>query len=210
MPDEVPIGVIGKDEDWLDLDISIMAGGARHRFDRLAEVAIQEWTQKLQSFAEHSETPALYRLSRDQAQILCNELTRAANRVGLREMITDELHSGASYVQRSVAASQRIAMILEQKINNFVHLLSFDRLAPDDRPPTPRGDRRIFAPRLPVVGIPSLGQQPSAYDQSFLIDWIVALQSAIEANVTNEGESAVDIVQNTRLGQILARLSEAA
>jgi hypothetical protein len=93
--------------------------------------------------------------------ILVRELERAARRQDLRGQIATALRERASFHNRNASAAQKPVMIVEQTINNFVHLLGFDRLPPGKRPEAPKGTRRIFAPRPPVNGFPPLGPAPA-------------------------------------------------
>ena len=183
---------------------------ARHRFDRLADLAIGDWTQSMQSFAEGHDVEHAFRVPREQALVLVGEIARAARRLDLRGTIAQGLHARASFQHRSAAAAQKPVIVIEQAINNFVHMLGYDRLAPDKRPKTSNASRSIFAPRPPVSGLPALGPQPAPYDRTFHVDWMTAIACTMEDNVQDPGSGKIDIAQNAALGKILQRLEGVA
>jgi hypothetical protein len=217
-PDDtpVPIGTVSNATDYGELgDLlddpapTAAALPARHRFDRLADLAIGDWTQGMQSFAEGHDVERTFHIPREQALVLVGEIARAARRLDLRETIAQELHARASFQQRSAAAAQKPVIIIEQAINSFVHVLGYDRLPPDKRPKTPNGNRTIFASRSLVSGLPPLGAQPAPYDRTFHVDWMTAIAHVMEENVQDVGSGTIDIAQNAALGKILQRLESA-
>ena len=219
-PDDTPVP-IGKAStasdydddfgDWLaDSAPAAAPTPARHRFDRLTDLAIGDWTQGMQSFAEGHDIERAFHVSREHALVLVGEIARAARRLDLRGTISRELHARASFQQRSAAAAQKPVIIIEQAINSFVHMLGYNRLPPDQRPKTRNGNRTIFAPRLAVSGLPPLGPQPAPYDRTFHVDWMTAIARTMEENVQDVGSGTIDIVQNAALGKILQRLESLA
>lgn len=182
--------------------------GPRHRFDRLADLALRDWQEGLQRFAEADDVQRLFHLPREQALVLVGELARAAKRLDLHGQIVRELHARASYLQRGAASAHKPVIIIEQAIDNFVTWLGFDRLSPDKRPEAVDG-HRIFAPRPPVRGLPDLGEKPAAFDVAFSIDWIIALMRTMEDNVRDPNSGVIDPAQNAALGRILASLDGA-
>lgn len=220
-PDDepVPIGTAAGGADYLELEglldgmgeaAAAPAGTPRHRFDRLADLALGDWKEELQRFAEAPDIERAFRLPRAQALVLIEAVIRASQRLDLRGDIVRQLHARASFQQHSTAAAQKPVIVIEQAINNFVTWLGYDRLPPEQRPKTPNGTRLIFAPRPPVKGLPSLGDQPAPFDRTFHIDWMTALARAMEENVQDPGAGAIDIVQNEALGGILSRLEAVA
>jgi len=211
-----PIGAASLASDYLaelgDLignDGVAAARGARDQAEMFADKAIAEWVRSMTTLAEDPTTATALFVPREQAMMLARELERAARRLDLRGQIAEVLRRRASFQHRSAAAAQKPVMIVEQAINNFVHLLGYDRLPPDKRPEVPRGTRRIFAPRVPVSGLPPLGPRPTPYGLNFEVDWMMAMQLSIEANAQDAGSGTIDVAANERLGAIIARLDGA-
>jgi hypothetical protein len=209
---EGPIGTASLESDYMeelgDLlgDTATITTGARDRSEMFADMAIAEWARGMTVLAEDATTTTALHVPRDQAMILVRELERAARRLGLRNVIAAELRGRASFQNRSAAAALKPVMVVEQTVNNFVHMLGFDRLAPDRRPEAPRGTRRIFAPRAPVNGLPPLGPTPTPYGLNFEIDWMTAVRLTFEANAQDAGSGTIDIDANERLGANIAQL----
>jgi hypothetical protein len=142
--------------------------------------------------------------------ILVRELERAAHRLDLRGQIAAALRERASFQNRGAASAQKPVMIVEQAINNFVYMMGYDRLPPEQRPDTPRGTRRIFAPREPISGLPPLGPTPTPYGLNFEIDWMTAIRLTFEMNAQDSGLGMIDIESNEQLRAIITRLEGAA
>jgi hypothetical protein len=209
---EGPIGAANLERDYFDALGEIMeeskigAAGVRDRSEMLADMAIAEWGRSMTALADDPTTPSALHVPREQAMTLARELERAARRLDLRGLIAEALRQRASFQNRNAAGAQKPVMIVEQAINNFVHLLGYDRLPYDKRPEVPRGTRRIFGPRSPASGLPQLGPTPTPYGFNFELDWMTAVRVVFEDNAQDAGSGFIDIVANERLGAIMARL----
>ena len=173
---EVPIGAANLESDYADAlgdllgEPAAATQGTRDRSEMFADMALAEWARGMAAIAEDAATATALRLPREQAIILVRELERAARRQDLRSLIAVTLRERASFHNRAAAAAQKPVLIVEQTVNNFVHLLGFDQLPPDRRPEAPRGTRRIFAPRPAVNGLPQLGPTPAPYGLNFEVE----------------------------------------
>jgi hypothetical protein len=175
-------------------------------FDRLAEMAIEEWTRAMQGLAEDPSTEAVFNLPRDPAMVMAAELARAARRLRLRASIAETLRTKANFQHHSASAAQKPIMVMEHGINNFVYMLGFDALAPDKRPDRPDRTGRIFAPRKAATGLPNLGATQTPFDFAYQVDWITAIGRTFEDNVNDASSGALDAAANERLGALLRRL----
>ena len=212
-----PIGTVGTRNDYMsalgglldDEEEPAPAVQVRDRFDRFADMALAEWNRQLLALAGNPATESVFRLPRAQAAVLVNEMMTAARRVELRDRIAADLRARASFQHRNPGAAQKPIMLVEAGINGFVHMLDFDRMPLAKRPRPPGSERGVFAPRVAVVGQPSLGEVPAAYDYTFHVDWIVAAARLFEDNVQDPQASGLDIVANEALGGLLRRLEAA-
>ncbi|HQT79898.1 MAG TPA: virulence factor SrfC family protein, partial [Rhodopila sp.] len=208
-PDEhvLPTGAIAHDP-WAQFDIPSDGDqqAAQDSFDRLAEMAIDQWTRTCQDVADDPTTETLFRLPREQAVLLAGALTRASRRLKLRERIANSLRTRASFQQHSATAAQKPILIMEHEINQFVYMLGFDWLAPEKRPEQLNRSQRIFAPRSPVSGLPPLGPTQTPFDFTFQADWITAIARTLEDNVHDVSSGTLDIKANEKLGDVLHRL----
>jgi hypothetical protein len=217
-PDDAPtpIGTVGLHDDYrsalgglLDDEPPPPKLQARDRFDRFADLALAEWNRQLLALADDPATPAVFRMPREQAASLVNEIMTAARRLELRDRIAQDLRTRASFQHRSPAAAQKPIMLMEAGINGFVHQLDFDRMPLDHRPRPAGSSRAVFTPRPPLQGQPVLGEVPAAYDTLFHIDWIVGMARLFEDNVQEPSASGLDIGANEALGGILRQLEAA-
>ena len=217
-PDDAPapIGTMGLHNDYLsalggllDDEPASPKLQTRDRFDRFADLALAEWNRQLLALADDPATPAVFRMPREQAASLVNEIMAASRRLELRDRIAQDLRTRAGFQHRSPAAAQKPIMLMEAGINGFVHQLDFDRLPLDQRPRPAGSSRAVFTPRPPLQGQPVLGEAPAAYDTLFHIDWIVGMARLFEDNVQEASASGLDIGANEALGGILRQLEAA-
>ena len=211
----IPIGAVNDEDEYGDLGDLLdtpppTATRALDRFERLADLALQDWTRGMQSFAESADVESVYRLARDKVSVLVGEVARAARRTGLRAKVARALHAQAGYQQRGAAAAQKPTIVIEQMVNEFVHMLGFGELAPERRPSLPNGSRTIFAARPAVQGLPPIGPKPMPYDGRFHVDWMTAVARTMEDNVQDAASGPIDVARNERLGRILAGLGASA
>ena len=218
-PDDapVPIGTIGSRDDYLsalggllDDEPPAPAAQARDRFERFADLALAEWHRQLQALADDPATATVFRIPREQAAILVNELMAAARRLDLRARLAEALRTRASFQHRNPGAAQKPIMLVEAGINGFVHMLDFDRVPLAQRPKAAGTDRPVFMPRPPIQGQPVLDARPAAYDQAFHVDWILAAARMFEDNVQDPSASGLDITANEALGALLRQLGRPA
>ena len=218
--DTAPIGTVSLADDYMGelgdffgTPAPVAANGrgdapaaARDRFEKLADLALSEWSDTMQAVADDGATPLVFKVPREQAATIVGEMWAAARRQGLRHRIAEDLRTRAGFQHRSAGAAQKPVILIESAINGFVHQLGFDRLPPAERPKIPNGSRTVFAPRAPVSGLPALGATPSPYDRTFHVDWMSALARTFEDNVADPGSSGLDIAANDALGKMLVRL----
>jgi hypothetical protein len=216
-----PVGAVGSDQDYRAAGMGKLlrrkaaapaptanAPAARDRFERLADMAIEEWSKKMSLFASDATLEAVYRLPVSQAITLTGEIERAARRIDLRGQIADSLRQRANFIHRSLDAVERPVMVMEREINSYVEGLGYDRRPVEKRPQVEAdtGVRAVFAPRPPVVGLPPLGPTAEPYDVMFHVDWMHAVFRMFEENISDGPEGGVDEDTNGALGRILARL----
>ena len=217
-PDDmpVPIGTIGSRDDYLSALGGLLDDEpeppvqARDRFERFADLALAEWHRQLQALADDPASATVFRMPREQASTLVNEIMAAARRLDLRGRIAQDLRSRASFQHRNPGAAQKPIMLVEAGINGFVHMLDFDRVPLAQRPKGAGIERAVFTPRAPLKGQPVLGDTPAPYDQAFHVDWILAAARMFEDNVQDPSASGLDIAANEKLGTLLRQLGRAA
>jgi hypothetical protein len=95
-------------------------------------------------------------------------------------------------------------------VNGFVTYLGFDRLDESHRPTVGSAgpsQRRIFAARPVVRGLPPIAAQPSSYDRTFHVDWMAAFVRTMEDNVSDQSAENFDRAANDALGTMIRHLS---
>jgi hypothetical protein len=206
-----PVGVTSLESDY-ESDLGLPSEPAeppqnavRDRFERFADLAIAAWGANMSNFLSELQASANLNLPLEEATILVGEIALAARRHGLRAALAAGLRQRAVFQARSIAAPQIPVIIAEKAINDFVYWLGYDQLPPEKRPTLPKGGRRIFAARAPVVGMPPLAAQAAAYDKTFHIDWMCAMAETFRDNARDPSATGLDFQANAALGSILAR-----
>lgn len=181
--------------------------------DRFARASVDLWVEKLNRLADDEASVGYYRVPRGDMSNLIHELVTGATRLGLGREIAGDVRNQSKY--RNVKWDQmmdRVVLLVANHINTFVDYLGFDDLDEPLRPTVSGSDgpRPIFQANPPVDGFPTLSETPSQFDQDYYVDWIAAFMKMVEDNFAMQGEEAIDIEQNSRLGAILQQLEARA
>ncbi len=181
--------------------------------DRFARASVELWVEKLNRLADDEAAVGYYRVPRGDMSNLIHELVTGATRLRLRREIAGDVRNQSKY--RNVKWDQmmdRVVLLAANHINTFVDYLGFDDIDEALRPTVSAGGspRPIFRARPPVQGYPALSETPSQFDQDYYVDWISAFMKLVEDNFAMQGEEAIDLEQNSRLGAILQRLETRA
>ncbi|MEZ5669413.1 MAG: virulence factor SrfC family protein [Alphaproteobacteria bacterium] len=182
--------------------------------DRFARASVELWVEKLNKLADDEAAGTYYRVPRGDMSNLIHELVTGATRLGLRRDIAGDVRDQSKY--RNVKWDQmmdRVVLLAANHINTFVDYLGFEGQEEALRPAVSARDgasRPVFRGRPPVDGFPQLSETPSQFDQDYYVDWIAAFMKLVEDNFAMQGEEAIDVEQNSRLGAILERLDALA
>jgi hypothetical protein len=208
-----PVGTVAGSDEYADElggllgDAPPPSAGRQDHFERFAGLAIAAWDETLSTFAGNLGALANYHVPPDQAALLVGQVAAAARRVDLRGSIAEALRARASFVGRASAGAGKFALVAEDMVNSFVTRLGFDKVPDARRPVVPRSQRRIFAARPLLRGLPPLTEQSAPYDRDFHVDWMVAFARTMEDNVSDRTNDVFDHAANDALGVLVARLA---
>jgi hypothetical protein len=215
-----PIGMVAGADEYADELADLMGdvplptdkSAPLDYFEHFAGMVVAAWDEMLGAFAADTNALAAYRMPSELAALLVGQLGAAARRTDLRGCLAGSLRERASFHGRATAGSGKIALIAEDMVNGFVTYLGYDRLEEARRPtvgPAGPNQRRIFAPRPAVQGLPPLGDQPSSYDRTFHVDWMAAFVRMMEDNVSDQSAEDFDRNANDELGAMVRTLAPA-
>jgi len=216
--DIAPIGAIAGQDAYAmalsgvfgEVAAPVEGAGRLDYFERFAGRVIAAWDETLQSFASDTAAVAAYKLPQEQAGLLVGQIAAAARRLDLRGRIAATLRDRAGFHGRAQAGAGKFALVAEDMINGFVTYLGFDRMEERRRPtvgPPGPGQRRIFASRPAIIGLPPLGAQPAPYDFTYQVDWMAAFVRLMEDNVVDQSAEDFDRDANDALGALVRHLS---
>ena len=174
-----------------------------------AERSLALWMEGLHAFLDRPERLARYQLTEAVASDLVSELIEASRRIDLDVKIRTALERW-NFSLHSERRAGPVATVAAETINAFVARLGMDALPEAERPAVEfeGGSRRIFEEEPVTYGILSLPEQSRQRSEERFVDWTFALYRTFEDNARNVDGAEVDLEQNLRLGEILARLAE--
>jgi hypothetical protein len=181
--------------------------GPADQAERFADQALAEWIELLRRFSEDPDAESFFRTPAQNRGNLVDELIDGAKRQELKDAITERVRKATSFRQKLEEAVAKPVTIAQDIINGYVDYLGFDERPLAERPTAGRDKRPVFAPRPPVGDYPPLGEEPTAYDQAYYVDWITGFVRLVEDNVRYRDGSSVDVVANTRLGGLIEKLT---
>ena len=133
-----------------------------------------------------------------------------------RLMLTETIAKGVrAHVQSANVrwddVADRAGSIATATINDYVSYLGYGDVPENKRPgfpePPKEPTRAIFGAPPKVNGTPALGTSRLPLEQTFLIDWGVALRQLGLDNTSFGGGREIDEAQNRGLGQILETIA---
>ena len=214
-----PVGTVASVDEYAD-ELAGLLGetspapaevstGRLDYFERFVGAVIAAWDETLNLFASDIAGLAAYKLPPEQAALLVGQIAAGARRTDLRGRIAATLRTHASFHGHASAGTGKIVLIAEDMVNTFVAKLGFDATEEARRPTVGSGGamRYVFASRPAVRGLPSLGEQPAAYDRIFHVDWMAAFARLMEDNVSDQSAEAFDREANDALGAWIRRLA---
>lgn len=184
----------------------------RDEAQRFAKAIERLWVARLHGLADDQALQRYFSPNQPwEANALVHEIIRAANRLGLWASIETDLREAASYrnLSRDKLVWKQVGRATHA-LNGFISWLGLDpRLVSANQRSVRVGNNQllVFEPPAPVVGVPHLSETHSAFEKTYIRDWIAALLDLIMQNVDFDGTSVVDPAQNHRLGEILGRLA---
>ena len=206
-----PVGIIAAETEYVN-ELADLLGessaaayaGRLDYFERLAGMVIGAWDETLQAFAADTAFLAAAKLPPEHAALMAGQIAAAARRTDLRGCLAATLRERAGFHGRAATGAGKFVRIAEDMVNGFVTYLGFDRMEEARRPAVGAagpGQRRIFAARPAVTGLPPLTEQPSPYDRAFHVDWMTAFVRMAEDNVVDQSAEPFDRAANDALGR---------
>jgi hypothetical protein len=188
----------------------VVATAPRDMAAMFAEAALEEFSDRVQAFAESTEAESWFRLDKPSAATLAAELLLAVRRLDLRGQLGAKIRADLAFVKGVNERLMRPAMLAADALGGFVTALGFDALPEDRRPKAGREQRPIFRARAADDDTPTLGPTAEAWDAALTLDWVTGFVRLTEDNVRGTETDAVDIAANAALGKMLSTLKSAA
>ncbi|MCB2187643.1 MAG: putative virulence factor [Deltaproteobacteria bacterium] len=179
---------------------------------RFCKVIGQFWVARLFALAGDQALQSYFSPSQPwEANALVHELIQAAERLGVWAQMEEDLRQAAGY--RNLSRDKLIwkqASRAAHALNDFVAWLGLDpRAASREARTVPVGDNRlvVFEPPPELIGLPELSETQSPFEEPYILGWMAAFFHLMMKNVDFDSDTAVDLGQNQRLGDLLARMT---
>ena len=140
---------------------------------------------------------------------LVAELIGGAQRQRLAQVIAADL-AEISFGLTVDRQAHPAAMLCAERINDYVHRLGTNLMAEKERPriQLPEGQNRaLFRAHAASDLCDDLPAQPRRVAEELWTDWVFALEDLFRRNAADAEGGTVNIENNHRLGEILARLT---
>jgi len=174
-----------------------------------AERALALWRDRIGALANHPGRLDRYKLTKETASDLVEQLIVASRRLGLEARIRSALRQW-NFSLRAERRALPASTVAAAEINSFIACLGMDQLDEADRPVVDLGEdsRHVFMERPVQYVFADLPEAPETGLDDRYDDWVHALYRMFEDNARNVDCKLVDEKQNLRLGEILAGLNE--
>jgi hypothetical protein len=174
-----------------------------------ARTVMSSWIKQLRELPDDLDRVHLLGLPSEVLQAITDELITASDRHRLEERLVEAL---APLEEKGSTTRVRIAdqQVLHARnvIDAFVDYLGLASVPLDERPRSPVGDGRIFAPP-PSIGprtLPRLPPEEIPYAGIYILDWLETFRRLAVDNAGHSAGREISPEQNLRLGAILTRL----
>jgi len=183
--------------------------GINDKASMFSAVAFNDWSEDLNAMISSPRQANYYGISQQAFSLLISELLAGAHRLKLKSKVEQQVRSIMGYRMKGHEVASRPAMITANIINDYVNRLGFNRVKEEEIPTVGKGEnvRNIFAPRSEIGAVLEISEDPIIYRQIYFQDWVVGFMRIAELNVRDGGGIDFDIEQNSRLKEILDRVS---
>lgn len=174
-----------------------------------AEAAVARWLFRISDAAQSPGLAEQFGLGPAEVTTVARELEIAARRYRLAETIAEAISPVLRFHQRPDEHMHRVAMVAAQEINRLVCRLG------RDRPGARNNGKTLFVRPPPAMddhGLPALPENTAALSQvrgATLQDWLHGLVLLAEESAASTEGGVIDVVQNARMGRILALVARA-
>ena len=183
--------------------------------DRAAMFAtnvVNHWTESLRELSRDADAMQALGVEGRIVDDLVQEVIVGAHRLMLTETIAKGVRAHVQSANvRWDDVADRDGSFATATINDYVSYLGYGDVPENKRPgfpePPKEATRAIFGAPPKVNGTPALGTSRLPLEQTFLIDWGVALRQLGLDNTSFGGGREIDEAQNRRLGQILETIA---
>ncbi len=176
-----------------------------------AELIEGHWISRLRELSDNQAIQKYYAFPPQELSKLVSELALGAARLQLRAEMENALREAAAYsnTSRERIVWQQVGMAATI-LNSYADWLGRSPRAKnqEDRTVFMRGTPNVLFNPLPAPkGFPSLPDMQESFEKAWFMDWMRALYAMLLDNVDFEGGQMYNREQNTRLGNIIGRIS---
>jgi hypothetical protein len=189
-------------------------GTARHDAAEVFVQAVEQyWTERIHELAREPMWLGYFDVDAADLVDVAQELVTGLRRSGTRDAMISAVRHGGQFKD-----TDKEALIWKQVLpavgllNRFVDWLGYGGPGhPEGTDISFDGDtRHIFGAPPPVGKFPVLPEEPPTFESDYAIDWLVGFRDLVRQNVAYRSGAEINVGENSRIGDILARLETAA
>ncbi|KAE9535390.1 putative virulence factor [Ursidibacter arcticus] len=174
---------------------------------RFAMAAFQSWIEHLRNISSDQHFMQYFGFSTQTIESIVGEIITGANRLNLQGKLSQVVFQNESAGSKRDQLAERQVFSISTAIADFIAWLGFI-----DMPTTQRPASRIavessifeYQEVEKVNGLPKLNEHTNKFTQHYLFDWFVAFGRFAESNAGHSAGREIDVVANTKLGNVLA------
>lgn len=176
---------------------------------RFAKLVLSAWFEHLRSVPADEQLMAYFGVQKNIAEMLCDEILTAGNRVDLQEQLFAVVSQTEQVGTKREKLVDRQVLAAKTVLSNFISWLGYIDMPVDKRPDSRvNKGQKLFTPPTRVAHgqLPAIGNEPIDHTKIYMGDWLVGFAQLILENAGHDGGREIKPEQNAELGALIEKL----
>lgn len=177
----------------------------------LAQAAVGHWIEVMRTNAGNEILGHHFLGDHKTALELVSELSNAARRTNLDRLVAAAIDRiGGGFAEDLDLTIEKSAFACSATINRFITRFYFENMSAEQRPTAPAaqgGQTPVFVKQAAANSARDISLEPVHQQYEALSHWMYSFYRVVEDNAKSVDGLDIDLEQNSRLGEILTRIS---
>lgn len=176
---------------------------------RFAQSVMREWIEYLRNIPSQTNLLAFFGLSKEAAEMLCDELITGATRLDLQNKLVSALSGVEQVGTKREKLADRQVIAAKTLLGDFVAWLGYIDIPIAQRPESRiQAGRKLFEHVMPVPKgkLPNIGSEAFDHTRIYMADWLVGFAQMVMDNAGHDGGREIRPEQNAELGTLINHL----